>query len=252
MMLDLSSCQSTAASGWASLSWTVFGWLTNPALMLPPIVLLIIVPILVRPLYRHRWLSGMGVFFLVGYLLIGSPIGISLGSRMLTSFLPLDSGATADAIVVLGRGSELRSGRVDVAAQLWQDERAPRVFVSGWGDAPPMMQQLERKGLPHNVVDGEPCSRTTEENAQFTAALLKPDGIHRIILVTDPPHMLRSLLTFHSYGFDVIPHISPLSNQLSYHKQGFLVFREYIGLASYGVLGRFAPRDDAQVKTVGA
>jgi uncharacterized SAM-binding protein YcdF (DUF218 family) len=115
-----------------------------------------------------------------------------------------------------------------------------------------MTQRLKRKGLPHDAVNGEPCSRTTEENARFTAALLKPDGTRRIILVTDPPHMLRSLLTFHSYGFDVIPHISPLSNQLSYHKQGFLVFREYIGLASYSVLGRFAPRDGAQTKTVGA
>ncbi|MGJ3247469.1 MAG: YdcF family protein [Elainellaceae cyanobacterium] len=252
MMLDLSSCQSTAASSWATASWTVFGWLTNPALILPPIVLLMIVPLLVRPLYRHRWLSGIGVFFLVGYLLIGSPIGISLGSRMLTSVLPSDSGATADAIVVLGRGSELRSERVDVAAQLWQDKRAPLVFVSGWGDAQPMMQRLQRKGLPHDAVDGEPCSRTTEENARFSAALLEPDGVHHIILVTDPPHMLRSLLTFHSYGFDVIPHISPLSDHLSRQKQGFLVFREYIGLASYGVLGRFAPRDAAQVKTVGA
>jgi len=55
--------------------------------------------------------------------------------------------------------------------------------------------------------------------------------------------MLRSLLTFRSLGFDVIPHANPLPPTLDGKKTGSLVFREYVGLISYGLWGRFLPRE---------
>jgi uncharacterized SAM-binding protein YcdF (DUF218 family) len=168
---------------------------------------------------------------------------IKIGNRVLVSFLPSDSGATAEAIVVLGRGTAMRRERVDVSTQLWEAQRAPLIFASGWGDAQQIASMLEQKGIPGDAIDGEPCSRTTEENARFTAAILQPKNIHRILLVTDPPHMLRSLLTFRSLGFEVMPHSNPLPNHLNTKTKAFLVFREYLGIVGYGLRGRFLPRE---------
>jgi uncharacterized SAM-binding protein YcdF (DUF218 family) len=189
-------------------------------------------------------ISGIGVMLLGLYFASASPLAIALGQQALTQFVPPDQGQPADAIVVLGRGSEMRRDRADIAADLWRQGRAPLIFASGVHDAPAMVSYLKQaQGLPTDAVDGEPCSRTTDENALFTAERLRPNAVKRIILVTDPPHMLRSRLTFQSLGYEVIPHYSPLSPKLNGRTASLLVFREYVGLAAYGAMGRLTSRE---------
>ncbi|XGV95335.1 MAG: YdcF family protein [Leptolyngbya sp. BL-A-14] len=243
-MLDPTLCiQKPLTHSWTSLSWMVFNWLTMPALVIPPLVVMMIAPWLFRRLRWRRRISGLGATLLALYLLTLSPTMLKIGSRVLVSFLPSDSGVAADAIVVLGRGTEMRPERVAVSAQLWEAARAPLIFASGWGDAQEIAAMLEQRGIPTTAIDGEPCSRTTEENARFTAALLQPKNVRRILLVTDPPHMLRSLLTFRSLGFEVTPHTNPLPQQLNPRAKAYLVFREYLGIVGYGLRGRFLPRE---------
>lgn len=47
-------------------------------------------------------------------------------------------------------------------------------------------------------------SRTTAENAQYSADILLPEGIHRVVLVTESYHMPRSVLSFEQVGLEVI------------------------------------------------
>lgn len=243
-MLDPTLClHKPLTNAWTNLSWQVFDWLTTPVLVIPPLVLIIVLPWLFRRLRWRQQISGLGTALLVSYLLTLSPTVIKIGGRALITFLPSDGGTTADAIVILGRGTEMRPERVKVAAQLWEDHRAPLLFASGWGDAQEIARMLEQKGIPAAAIEGEPCSRTTEENARFTAAILQPKNVHHILLVTDPPHMLRSFLTFRSLGFDVTPHTNPLPNHLNARKKAYLVFREYLGIVGYGLRGRFLPRE---------
>jgi len=252
-MLESVVCDlGTETRSWTSLSWLVFHVLIQPGLVIPPLLALIGVPWLIKPLPWKRQFSGFGVVLLLAYLLASSPTLSAVGNQLLVRFLPADSGATADAIVVLGRGAPLRPERVEIAASLWQAKRAPVVFASGRGDADEIHQQLEARGLPDQSVDGEECSRTTEENARYTAAFLESRGVQRILLVTDPPHMLRSLLTFRSFGFEVIPHPSPLPQQINSREKTFLVFREFLGIVSYGIRGRFAPRQIPAVEVATA
>ncbi len=240
-MIDPSRCLETSDSRWATFSWLVFNGLSNPILILSALLGLTGLPWISRWRWR-KWVSGVGALLLVVYLAAISPGAIALGTRLLTSSLPPDTGKPADAIVILGRGANLRPQRVNVAADLWQDQRAPLIFASGRGDAEEIAAMLEATGIPASAILGEPCSSTTEENAQFTAGLLPPQTFQRIILVTDPPHMLRSLLTFRSLGYEVIPHPNPLPRQIQLSQKGFLVFREYLGLVSYGAKGRFLDR----------
>lgn len=241
-MIEPARCEPGTVKHWTGFTWWLFSGLTKPALVLPILVSLILLPWFVRSLRRYR-IRSMGVGLLLLYGLVSAPIGMKLGNQLLMSFLPQDAGQPVDAIVVLGRGQALRPERTQVAAELWQAERAPLVFTSGWGDAKPIARGLIKRGVPEQAIDGEPCSRTTEQNAQFTAALLQPRGVQQILLVTDPPHMLRSYLTFRSLGFRVIPHPNPLPPELNTRRESFLIVREYLGLVSYGLLGRFFPRE---------
>jgi uncharacterized SAM-binding protein YcdF (DUF218 family) len=241
-LLELSACQVTAASHWASLSWKLFNLLLQQHLVLP-VLAGTIAARWVLPWKRwRRPVSRVGMVLLIGYLVISTPIVAKVGGRGLTAFIPADAGQPADAIVILGRGREFRPSRVQVAADLWRAGRAPAIFASGRGDAIEIGQMLEKKEIPASAIDGEPCSATTNENAEFTAAILQPQGVKRIVLVTDPPHMLRSALTFASLGFEVIPHTSPIPQQLDKNRQTFLVFREWVGLVSYGMMGRYFSR----------
>jgi uncharacterized SAM-binding protein YcdF (DUF218 family) len=146
----------------------------------------------------------------------------------------------SDAIVVLGRGAGMRDSRVNVAAELWRSQAAPRIFASGRGDANEIQDLLKKLGIPDKAVDGEACSRTTNENAEFTNLILEPQGVKKILLVTDPPHTLRSLLTFQRYGFKVLAAPSLLRPNISDREHKLLILREYFALIIYKILGRLA------------
>ncbi len=185
---------------------------------------------------KRLWIWGfpIALFLSLSPLLIGEPL--------LTQFLPTYRGQTADAVVVLGRGIHLRTDRVAKAAELLWTERSTRVFVSGHNDAPQMAAMLNQLGVPATQISGENCSLTTEENAQYTAQQLMPDGVKSIILISDPSHLLRSQLVFSSLGFEVIPYASPLPRELSLHHRRLLAMRESLGLVTYGLMGRYWPR----------
>ena len=150
--------------------------------------------------------------------------------------------ADADAIVILGRGGRLCRSRAKVAAAALANQQAGRIFVSGRHDAPKILAILQRQGVSPAAATSENCSRTTEENARYTARILQPQGIRSIVLVSDPPHLLRSYLVFRSLGFTVYPLASPLPAGLPECKQRMLVVHEWIALVAYGLLGRYWPR----------
>ena len=189
-----------------------------------------------------RPLAIMGVV----YLGLTSSVMLDLASQGLTSNLPQDSGEKADAIIILGRGQPFRSTRVELATKLWQDKRAPMIFVSGMLDAEEIISQLQNKGIPKPKLSGERCSQNTEENAQFTKAVLQSKGVRKILLVTDFPHMPRSQILFQSFGFKVIPHPIALPTQWNTTDQLGIVLREYLGLTVYRWQGRLRDRTQAE------
>jgi uncharacterized SAM-binding protein YcdF (DUF218 family) len=174
-------------------------------------------------------------------LVLTSPVGLAIGQRGLTAALPADTGEAVDAIVVLGRGYELRDPRIEQVWELWRSRRASQVFASGMLDARPIVQVLKDLGIPEPHISGEECSQSTQENALFTTAILHRRGVKKILLVTDTPHMLRALLTFQHFGFHVIPAPVNLPTQLTPTAKFQILLREYAGLLKYKLTGQFDP-----------
>jgi len=148
-----------------------------------------------------------------------------------------DGQVKADAIVLLGGGSGERPGR---AAELFRAGAAPRILVSGAGDADGNRLLLMHRGVPSAAISLEPNSRTTRENAQFSIPLLRAAGAKKVILVTSWYHSRRALKCFRHYAPDLEFESCP-----SYHgfaradwSQEHLQRRiraEYVKLAGYWV-----------------
>lgn len=222
---------------WTVLTSALMQWLSEPLLVVLPLALLIALPWFIRPLPFKRWLSAVPAVVLLAYIGCTAPPLLAFANRRLMHFEAAGTAIPADAIVVLGRGIEFQATRVDLAAQLWQAGRAPRIFTSGRGDADSMLAALRAKGVPASDLQAEECSRTTEENAQFTALRLKPEGVRRIVLITDAPHMMRSLDIFQKAGFAVVPAMSPIPPQLSEQHKRLLILREFAGWLLYRLSG---------------
>ena len=152
-----------------------------------------------------------------------------------------DHDASADAIVVLGRGPENTRYRTDAAIALWNQGKAPHIFISGILDAPIIIDDATRQGIPPHNISGESCSRSTWENA-FYSEILMPHQIASlpkptIFLVTDDLHIARATLIFRSFGFEVIPH--PVKTDFSMWRKNIL--REFFVLIYYAKSGRLQP-----------
>lgn len=124
--------------------------------------------------------------------------------------------APADALVVLGARvlpggvpSGALMARVEKAVALYQQGLAPRLLFSGGvGVNPPSEAQVMRAlavqlGVPHEACLLEEQSHSTEQNARFSAELLRAQGIQRLVVVSDPYHLLRARQYFRLQGFEV-------------------------------------------------
>jgi len=205
------------------------------------LVLIGIIWIVTPKRWRRRFLLPLTLTLLIS-LAITSPWGVDLATQALMATLPQDTGEPVQAIVVLGRGDELRQRRIEKVEKLWEQQRSSKVFASGMLDAEFMLEQLETNGIPKTALSGERCSQSTEENALFTSAVLYPQQVNKILLITDAPHMLRSVLLFRASGFEVIPHPVSLPNHWSAPRQSQLLVREYLGLLKYHFTDHFRER----------
>lgn len=131
-----------------------------------------------------------------------------------------NAGGRADAIVVLGaahyagRPSPVLKARLDHAVELWRRGVAPRVLLTGGVGAGDVMSEAAasrryviKLGVPDSALVLEHDGRTTRESLANAAALLHAQGWRRVMLVSDPPHMLRTAVLARRFGLE--PQTSP-------------------------------------------
>ncbi|MEM1252189.1 MAG: ElyC/SanA/YdcF family protein [Cyanobacteria bacterium P01_H01_bin.21] len=185
--------------------------------------------------------ANKAIWWAVGTLLV---LGLSpwwLNRALQTIIARPNTSDSADAIVVLGRGPRYVENRTEAAVELWENGRAPQVFISGVTDAPVILKLAKDMGVPATHITGEACSRSTWENAFYTEMFMPPiessSDKPKILLVTDDLHIARATLVYRSFGYEVLPH--PVEVKFSMWRRH--VFREFFVLLYYVARGWLLP-----------
>ena len=201
-------------------------------LSMPPGNLLLL--LLITWILRRRWPRTASVLFILtlsAFYALSLPITTERLASSLENQPALKQiewpnlAQRAQAIVVLGGGREpadsawttdqpslLASQRLRYASRLAKASNLP-ILVSGGlhFDRPPsearIMAEALRQDFGIQTRWLEERSRTTWENALFTAELLHATNqeVRKIVLVTDAWHMQRARWSFEQAGFTVIP-----------------------------------------------
>lgn len=194
--------------------------------LLPPKIFL--VPALVAWLLLDKWpraarrvLGGALVLLWVFSMpAVGDALLDCLDRSAGTSIpAPMDD---AQAIVVLSGGrhydaldfggdtvDEESLERVRAAALLYRKHTMPVLVAGGRPEKNVLsLSELMRRALSEYAIPVtwmEEQSKNTAQNAENSAAILRPLGIRRIVLVTHGTHMPRARAAFERAGFHVIP-----------------------------------------------
>ena len=223
---------------------------------LPPLMPLLWIAAGMLLLRRHRRL-GMALTWsgLILALLLTTPASVELLTSPLENIAILrpDDLSKAQAVVILAAGQRaympeyggptpdrLTLERLRYGARLARASGLP-VLVSG--GAPPGSISLASAMAETLSVDFgvaprwlEEDSLDTEGNARCAAALLKPQGIRRIVLVTHAAHMRRALVEFQLQGFEVFA--APTAFLSDDSEEG--EFRDFLPTASAAYAGWYA------------
>ncbi|WP_416740276.1 YdcF family protein [Pseudomonas sp. NFX71] len=199
-------------------------------LLLPPGILLLLLAL--AWWFRRSRPRLAGLCFALGFggfWLMSLPVVVQWSAKALEREPALDRtewatlSQRADAVVVLGSGRErgdlawgddqptgVGLGRQRYAARLAKASGLPILTSGGlhFGTPPTEAKlmadsMLEDSGITVRWQEGR--SRTTWENAQFSAEVLLPQGIKRVVVVTQAWHMPRAVWSFQKAGFEVVP-----------------------------------------------
>jgi uncharacterized SAM-binding protein YcdF (DUF218 family) len=238
------------------------------ALLLPPLnlLLLALAGTVVRR-YRRRAGEAMIVAAVALLALFCMPAVSALALRSLEIYPPLPPGPVAgdaQAIVLLGGdaapfapeyGEEsvgaLSLERLRYAAEVHRRSGLP-ILVSGGVIAPATrpvgeaMRDVLAREFRVPVRWTENASRTTAENAAFSAAILRQEGVVRVLLVTHAWHMRRSVAAFERAGLKVIAAPTRSTSAPQWRLENFLpsasgllrsyhAMHEWLGLAWYAL-----------------
>ena len=260
-----------------------------------PVILLLIVALaaLLRSAMRP---SGAGRAVAFGAILLlaalaTTPIGLLLIAPLEDRFpSPPPDMPAPDGIIILGgalRGYESEARRQvvfgegeRVVAAVILAKRYPnaRVIFSGANgslltrsttEAQAAQKLLVELGVDPSRITLEDASRNTDENARFTAKLVRPQPAQRFLLVTSAYHMPRSMGLFEKAGFNVTAF--PVAFRTLGEGRGLLwethaprnldtfeiAAKEWIGLVAYWATGRIdrlfpGPKTGEAVERIGS
>lgn len=163
-----------------------------------------------KPFFRRLigFISGLGIL-LAFCLLVFVTIGFIRFGTFVSTIKNEASLINADGIVVLTGGKD----RVSTAVALLQNNKAPRLLISGVHPDTSRKSIAEMMNINKSTldccVDLDRQAKNTKGNANQTADWVKNHNISKLIVVTSSYHMPRSLLEMHTLmpEIQLIPHV---------------------------------------------
>lgn len=197
-------------------------------LALPPanLVFVILVGLAIR-IWRKRLgtaiaVSGALLLYALSTAFVSSFLMASLADGVQPPDLSIDPSKRPGAIVVLSAGfsrltperypltvDEVTLERLRAGVRLHKETGLPILVTGGRGRGEPtkladLMQRTLRRDFGVEAKWVEDRSRTTYENALYSAELLKPLGIRSVYIVTQDWHIPRAVAAFAAAGLEGI------------------------------------------------
>jgi uncharacterized SAM-binding protein YcdF (DUF218 family) len=157
-----------------------------------------------------------------------------------------DQARQVDAIVVMGaaqydgRPSPQLEARLDHVIELWPDDVAPLIVVTGgnqpgdrFTESDASASYLIDAGIDSSSILKESEGASTYESLAAAAKLLEARGLDRVLIVTDPYHALRSRLIAEDLGLEA--YTSPTSTSVV---TGTKAMERQLGEAAGVAIGR--------------
>ncbi len=232
-------------------------------LLVPPVNLAVLALAALLLAWRRLAVACLVALVLLALPAVAVPLLVALQPP------PAADTASAGAIVILGGdvaagprpGDEevgaLTLQRLRAGAALQRATRLPILVSGGLVDdqAQPVAALMARSLAADFGVTArwrESASRTTWENARLSAAMLRPEHIGTVLLVTHAWHMRRALIAFRAAGLAAIP--APLGAErwprlgaaefvprASAWRLSYFALHEWLGCAWYAMLARLGP-----------
>ena len=193
-----------------------------------------------KPALCPRWLR----LALIPPVLILVCYGILMAR--VNAYASVSDPRSADAAIVLGaavwgsRPSPVFAERIQHGIHLYHEGRVRAlIFTGGLGQGDELTEAEAgrafalARGVPAEDIWIETVSTVTAENVAQAARIVEEVGFSRVLMVSDPLHMKRSVILARDLGLDAYPSPTPTSRYRSWwSKSGFLV-RETFWYAAY-------------------
>jgi uncharacterized SAM-binding protein YcdF (DUF218 family) len=180
---------------------------------------------------KKKWLLWFLLVLLAGYFVIVY--------RSIVRQSEKDESRPADVIVVFGaaeydgRPSPVYKARLDHAVELYHRGLAPMVITTGGGGADPQFTEgevgreyLKAHGIPDDVLIAETQSRDTAESARRVSTIMRANGMHACLAVSDGYHIFRIKHMLGREGMTVYGAPRANSKPQSLWKRSVAVFHE--------------------------
>ena len=155
-----------------------------------------------QPPERRWWLSLSATA--VGGAVLGVVLILGITAIQVVHTASLQEVHPADAIVVFGAAeysghpSPVLRARLDHAFDLYQRHIAPVVITTGGAAADPTFSEggvgkeyLLKRGVPENALIAETQGSDTAESADRIAVIMRANGLHSCVAVSDAYHVFR-------------------------------------------------------------
>ena len=145
------------------------------------------------------WLAAAAAcgLFIGAFVPIGLALAVPLENRF--PFSRPDAQVAPDGIIMLPGGA---GDGIDAVSKLSQDYPKARLTFCGVSGKD-LIKRLVDLGVDPARINMVPQSRTTSEDAYYSAALLKPTSSEKWLLITSAMHMPRAVGCFRTVGFRV-------------------------------------------------
>ena len=157
-----------------------------------------------------------------------------------------DESRQADAIVVFGaaeyagRPSPVYRARLDHAYTLFRQGMAPLIITTGGGAQDPRFTEggvgrdyLVSRGVPDRNVIAETLSADTSQSASRVANILRANGLHSCLAVSDGYHMFRVKQMLNREGIRAYASPRPDSRLPSRWQRVRLKLREVVSFTAW-------------------